>query len=582
MKPFDPRLIREASAARGYLIGAVIFGVATTALVLAQAGLLAHVIAHASGGVNVLRASLIALAAVLVARALATYGAEAMSLRAAAAVKSQLRRKLLRRIVSLGPQWLGRRSHGELITLAGRGLDALDPYFARYLPQLVLSAIIPVAVLARIAGVDLTSAVTIGVTLPLIPIFMALIGWHTQTRIDRQWLLLRRLAGHFLDVVEGLPTLKVFGRAKAQADNIRRVTEEHRLATMATLRIAFLSALVLELIATLSTALVAVEVGLRLLAGHLGYEQALLVLLLAPEAYLPLRAVGTQYHAAAEGVAAAKDVLDVLDTASPASAVASAPISVGTRRTDLARDIVRFNDVTVRYPDRVVPALDRLTLTIHPGEHLALVGPSGAGKSTLLSVLLGFTPVTEGVVTIGAQELRALNPAGLTELRRQIAWVPQTAHLFNATIAANIRLGHPEATDRAVQQAANEAGLASTIKAMPAGIETPVGERGLLLSSGQRQRIAIARALLRDPALLLLDEPGAHLDADTAKTLIGELRSYANGRTIVIVTHEPAWAADADRVVHLEAGRLIERAPAGSVAATLGRSLAAAGSAGLA
>jgi thiol reductant ABC exporter CydD subunit len=553
--------MREAGAARGYLIGTVAFGVLTTGLVLAQAGLLAHVIANATRGAGPLRTSLLALAAVLLGRALMTYGGEAMALRAAAATKSQLRRKLLRRIIALGPQWLGGRSQGELITLAGRGLDALDPYFARYLPQLVLSAIIPVAVLARIAGTDLTSAVTIGVTLPLIPVFMALIGWQTQVRIDRQWLLLRSLAGHFLDVVEGLPTLKIFGRAKAQAETIRQITEEHRLATMATLRITFLSALVLELIATLSTALVAVEVGLRLLAGHLGYEQALLVLLLAPEAYLPVRAVGAQYHAAAEGVAAAKDVLDVLEVELDRVEAAPGALPVDV---NLARDDVTFSSVTVCYPGRTTPALDQLDLVVGPGEHVALVGPSGAGKSTVLSVLLGFTPVSAGDVSIGAQDLRELDEPGWAQLRRQIAWVPQTAHLFSGTIASNIRLSSPGADDRAVQEAAELAGLTTTLKAMPAGLATPVGERGSQLSSGQRQRVAIARALLRDPALLLLDEPGAHLDADTAAALIKDLRRYSVGRTLVIVTHEPAWAAGADRVVRIEAGRAIpaERAAA--------------------
>jgi ATP-binding cassette subfamily C protein CydD len=567
MKPLDPRLLREAEAARGYLIGAIVCGAASTGLVLAQAGLLAHVIAHASQGIGALRVSVIALLAVLAARALATYGSEAMALRAAAATKSQLRRKLLRRIVDLGPQWLNQRSHGEVITLAGKGLDALDPYFARYLPQLVLSAVIPVAVLLRIAGTDLVSAVTIAVTLPLIPVFMALIGWQTQRRIDRQWTLLSRLGGHFLDVVEGLPTLKVFGRAKAQAETIRRVTEEHRRATMATLRITFLSALVLELIATLSTALVAVEVGLRLLAGHLGYEQALLVLLLAPEAYLPLRAVGAQYHAAAEGVAAAKDVLDVLET--PAMPASVRPSQSQPAGVDLLRDAVTFQDVTVNYQGRPVPALDQLNLTLYPGQHVALIGPSGAGKSTLLSVLLGFTTVTAGTARIGAHDLSRLDSSKWSALRRQIAWVPQTAHLFDGTIASNIRLGDPDADDLAVARAAELAGLSTTLQAMPSGLQTPVGERGLQLSTGQRQRVAIARALVRDPALLLLDEPGAHLDADTAAALIADLRRYSIGRTLLIVTHEPAWAAGADRLVHLEAGRVLAHGPAFGDSASL-------------
>lgn len=553
------------------MAGAVVSGIVMTGLVLAQAGLLAHVIAHASAGIRPLRASLVALAVVLLARACVAYGGEALALRAAAKTKSQLRRKLLRHILGLGPQWLGRRSHGELVALAGRGLDALDPYFARYLPQLVLSAIVPVAVLARIAGSDLASAVTIGVTLPLIPIFMALIGWHTQARTERQWKLLSRLAGHFLDVVEGLPTLKAFGRAKAQAQTIRRVTEQHRQATMATLRITFLSSLVLELIATLSTALVAVEVGLRLLSGNLGYESALLVLLLAPEVYLPLRSVGSQFHAAAEGVAAAADVLDVLDEElqggdgrTGAGADAGAAF-----RIDLRSQAIHFDWVSVRYPDRSRPALDGLCACIVPGEHIAIVGPSGAGKSTLLSLLLGFIQPSAGAVRVGDVDLPELGQEGMARLRRQMAWVPQNAHLFGGSIADNIRLGEPQASLADVGLAAEQAGLSALLAELPEGLDSPVGERGSLLSTGQRQRVAIARALLRDPAVLLMDEPGAHLDAATADEVIAGISGMSGGdrRTLIVVTHDPVWAGGADRVLRLESGRLVEArvlAPSGS------------------
>jgi ATP-binding cassette, subfamily C, bacterial CydD len=578
VRPLDPRLVRQAGAARGFLAGTVVSGLVMTGLVLAQAGLLAHVIAHASLGVRALSASLIALGLVVIARAAVAYGGEALALRAAAATKSQLRRKLLRRIMDLGPQWLGRRSHGELVTLAGRGLDALDPYFARYLPQLVLSAIVPVAVLARIAGADLASAVTIAVTLPLIPIFMALIGWHTQARTQRQWKLLTRLGGHFLDVVEGLPTLKAFGRAKAQAQTIRRVTEEHRHATMATLRITFLSSLVLELIATLSTALVAVEVGLRLLSGNLGYESALLVLLLAPEVYLPLRSVGSQFHAAAEGVAAAADVLDVLDEQlagepDPASALPA-------HRVDLRSEPIRFDRVTVRYPDRSDAALEELCVSLHPGEHVAVVGPSGAGKSTMLALILGFTQATEGAVRIGGIALRDLDPGGMAGLRGQIAWVPQNAHLFGGSIADNIRLGAPGADGQAVALAAERAGLAAMLADLPAGVDSPVGERGHRLSTGQRQRVAIARALLRDPALLLLDEPGAHLDAETAEEVIAGISGFGARRTLIVVTHDPAWAAGADRVLRLEGGRLVTPMRGTDVSAMNDRRLSPAGAGG--
>ena len=316
MKPFDRRLLRYASAARGYLLLTVGLGLAGTALILAQAGLLAHALATAAAGHGraALSGTLAVLLVVLAARAAASYGGEVTALRAAATIKSQLRRRLTAHALRLGPAWLGGQQAGEITTLATKGLDALDNYFARYLPQLVLACLVPIAVLVRVGLADWVSAVVIGVTLPLIPVFAVLVGLHTKAQTRRQWMLLGRLGGHFLDVVEGLPTLKVFGRAGPQADVIAQVTDAHRRATMSTLRVAFLSALVLELAATLATALVAVEVGLRLLAGHMGYQTALLVLLLTPEAYLPLRAVGAQFHASVEGAAAAEQAFGILET----------------------------------------------------------------------------------------------------------------------------------------------------------------------------------------------------------------------------------------------------------------------------
>jgi ATP-binding cassette, subfamily C, bacterial CydD len=320
VRPADPRLLRHARAARGYLVTTVAAGLAGTALILAQAGLLAHALARAARSGTIapsLAVTVLALILVVAARAAVSYGGETAALRAAASVTSQLRRALADRAVRLGPAWLRNQPPGEIATLATRGLDGLDPFFARYVPQLVLAVLVPVAVVARVAASDWISALLIAATLPLIPLFAVLVGWHTKARTQRQWRLLATLGGHFLDVVEGLPTLKIFGRARAQEQVIGRVTGEYRTATMSALRVAFLSALVLELAAAIATALVAVEVGLRLLYGHMAYETALLVLLLTPEAFLPLRAVGAQFHASMEGAAAAGRVLDILDTEPP-------------------------------------------------------------------------------------------------------------------------------------------------------------------------------------------------------------------------------------------------------------------------
>jgi ATP-binding cassette subfamily C protein CydD len=385
VKPLDPRLLRYSAAARGYLVVTVVLGLAVTGLILIQASLLARLLAGAATGTGtaVLAGAAGLLLAVLLGRAAASYGGEVTALRAAAAVKSQLRRRLTDHALRLGPSWLARNRSGEVTTLATRGLDGLDAYFARYLPQLVLACLVPLAVLIRIAFADWISAVVIGVTLPLIPVFAILVGLHTKATTQRQWRLLSRLGGHFLDVVEGLPTLKLFGRARPQAEVIGEVTDQYRQATMSTLRVAFLSGFVLELAAALATALVAVEVGLRLLAGHLSYQTALLVLLLTPEAYLPLRAVGAQFHASTEGAAAAQDVFEILDTPVPAETrtpkapgAAKAP-AASDRTVSLRTDAIKLTGVGLAYPGRG-DALSGVNLTIRPGDKITLTGPRSA------------------------------------------------------------------------------------------------------------------------------------------------------------------------------------------------------------
>ncbi|MGO9144206.1 MAG: thiol reductant ABC exporter subunit CydD [Streptosporangiaceae bacterium] len=584
MRPVDRRLLQQAGAARGYLIFTVVLGLISAILVLSQAGLLARALSGAARGhgLGALSWTLIALLAVVLARAAAAGGGEVAALRAAATVKSQLRRKLTAHALRLGPAWLDRQPVGEIATVATKGLDALDAYFARYLPQLVLACVVPLAVLARILAADWISAVLIAVTLPLIPVFAVLVGLHTRAQTQRQWRLLAALGGHFLDVVEGLPTLKVFGRASTQAAIIGRVTSEHRTATMSTLRVAFLSSLVLELAAALATALVAVEVGLRLLGGHLSYQTALVILLLTPEAYLPLRNVGAQFHASMEGVAAAGRVLDILDVPlpqvpagapagpepasppplSPPGAPACAlPARVPpARRPDLRRDLIALTDVTLAYPGRDEQALDRVSLTIRPGERIALTGPSGAGKTTLLALLLRFLDPASGRIEAGGTDLLMI-PASWW--RRQLAWVPQHPYLFAGTAAQNIALGRPGAGRPAVEQAAAAAGAAGFIEDLPAGYDTPLGERAARLSAGQRQRIALARAFLRDAPLLLLDEPTAHLDPQSAAGIRGAIETLMAGRTVILVTHAAGLVAGADQVLALDRGRLAGAAALG-------------------
>ncbi|WP_184931138.1 thiol reductant ABC exporter subunit CydD [Streptomyces nymphaeiformis] len=540
VKPIDPRLLRYARATRLFLVAVVVLGLVGAALVIAQAMLIAEIVVGAfqkAQSVSDLTTALLLLAGVAVARGLVSWLTELAAHRASAAVKSELRGRLLGRAAALGPGWLSGQKAGSLIALATRGVDALDDYFARYLPQLGLAVVVPVAVLARIVTEDWVSAAIIVVTLPLIPVFMILIGWYTQARMDRQWKLLSRLSGHFLDVVAGLPTLKIFGRAKAQAESIRAITSEYRVATMRTLRIAFISSFALELLSTLSVALVAVTIGMRLVHGELDLYTGLVILVLAPEAYLPLRQVGAQYHAAAEGLAAAEEIFEVLEAPVRGAGTGAVPASV---RVELDR-------VTVRHAGRAEPSLDAATLTVEPGETVALVGPSGAGKSTLLDVVLGFAvPQEGGSVRVGGVDLGSLD---LEEWRSRIAWVPQRPYLFAGTVAENVRLARPDASDSAVREALRDAGADGFVAGLPRGIETVLGEDGAGLSAGQRQRLALARAFLADRPVLLLDEPTAALDGVTEAGVVEAVRRLAAGRTVLLVVHRPALLAVADRVV---------------------------------
>ncbi|HEU4675415.1 MAG TPA: thiol reductant ABC exporter subunit CydD [Motilibacteraceae bacterium] len=539
MKPLDPRLVRHARATVPFLAGSVALGVLTAGCVLVQAGVLAHAVSAAfldGASIASLRGDVLLLLGVVLVRALTGWGQEALAARSSSTVKSQLRSAVLRRAMALGPAWMSGQRSGRLVQLATRGVDALDPYFARYLPQLVLTAVVTPLVLARIALADWISGVIVLITLPLVPVFMALVGWRTQTVQQRQWSSLQRLSAHFLDVVDGLPTLKVFGRAKAQERSIEQVTGDYRRATMKVLRVSFLSAFVLELAATLSVALVAVDVGLRLLDGRVALETALLVLVLAPEAYLPLRQVGASYHAAAEGVAAAEEVLAVLDEPLPPAADSVLPF-VGVTGLEV-------QGVSVSY-DRSEHALPPTSLVLRPGEVTALVGPSGAGKSTLLAVLLGFARPTTGRVLVGGVDLA---DADLAAWRRQVAWVPQRVGLLAGTVADNVRLGHPDAGLAEVRRALSLAAAADLDPALP------LAEDGAGLSTGQRQRIALARAFLhaeRVAGLLLLDEPTSALDGASEAHVVASLRELSRDRCVLVVVHRPALAAAADRVVRV-------------------------------
>jgi thiol reductant ABC exporter CydD subunit len=551
--PVDRRLLREAAPARRALSCAVALGLLTTALVLGQAVVLADLLSDALGADAPDPRALAVLGGLLAARAGVAWLAGAVSARCSAEVKSELRMRLLSRSLEQGPTFLTRNRTGEVAALATRGVDALDPWFCRFLPQLVLSAVVPVAVIAVLATVDLLSAVVVACTVPLIPVFMILVGLHTRSRTERSWAVLQALAGHFLDTVRGMPTLRVYGRAKAQTASVRAITDAQRVATMAALRVAFLSALVLELLATLSVALVAVEVGLRLIHGSIAYEAALLVLLLAPEAYLPLRRVGAEYHASQEGAAASRRVFALLDEleAEARSAGTAAPTHWPAHEGLSARAL------ELSFPGLAEPVLRDVSLDVVRGQVTAVTGPSGSGKSTLLAVIAALRVPDGGSVLLDGAGV----PGGdVDHWRRRVAWLGQTPRLCGS-VRDLVRLGDPAADDAAVLSALDRVGLRSFADAV-------VHDDGSGLSVGQQRRVCLARALLRidgGAELLLLDEPTQSLDPHSAAVIRDVVCDLPRRLVVVIATHDPTLAARCDQVLGLRDGvlhQLPRRTPA--------------------
>lgn len=552
MPAVDRRLLSHTRGTRIFLVLSAVIGTAQAVLILLQAWLLAGIIADAFLGglaIDELRGPVAGLAATLLGRAGLAWIAEIVAQRCSAAVKSELRMRFLEKIVALGPRWLTGERSGELTTLATRGIDALDDYFSRYLPQLVLVGVVPLVVAARMLTADWLSAVIVVVTLPLIPIFMVLVGLTTKAATARHWSTLQGLAHHFLDVLAGIGTLKVFGRSRAQVETIRRLADQQRRTTLATLRIAFLSSLVLELVATLSVALVAVSVGLRLVDGRLDLETALLVLILAPEAYLPLRLLGAHYHSSAEGLAAADELFAVIEQDCPES---------GRAIADPTAAIV-LDSVTVHGRDASEPAVSDLSIVIPPGLVTGIVGPSGGGKSTLLGLLLGTVRPDQGRVLAGGIDLM---DADVARRRHDVAWMGQDPVLFAGTVAENICLGRGPSASGGAGDGASDPGdrlrdeLAVRRAARAAQVDVPLdlvlGERGDGISAGQRRRIALARAILRDAPVLLLDEPTESVDPGTEQALLESLPNAFAGRTVVLVTHRPALLDLCDHVIRLD------------------------------
>lgn len=534
-------------------------GIGTTVCLVAQAVLLGSIVQqvlldHAPRDRVV--PQLVGLCGTFMFRAACSWSGELAAHRTSAQVTSTLRRQLLARAVALGPSWLATERTGELAASATQGVEALDAYFARYLPTAVLAALTPVVLLTFILWTDWPSFIILAVTASVIPLFMVLLGLEAKRTASNQWARLSGLSATFYDLLQGLPTLRAFGRARSGRRTLERANEEFRATTMSTLRVAFLSSLALEVLASVGTALVALFLGLRLLDGTVQLGMALAILVLAPEVYLPLRRAGAEFHASAEGQAAAERILDILDDGDQATEDRSSREAGGEHDLPVvAGNTIRLTDVEVRYPGRSVPVLDGVDLTIEPGEHLAITGESGSGKSTLLSVMMGFVEPSHGAVTVGGVDLRSLS---LRDWRRQIAWVPQRPYLVRGTIGDNLLLGNPDADSPALSRSIELSGLSGLVERLPGGLDTPVGEGGITLSAGERQRIALGRAILRDVPLVLLDEPTAHLDADREASLRDALGPWLDGRTVVVAAHRRGLVGRVDRTATLVGGQIVE------------------------
>ena len=540
-RPLDPRLLRYARGVRSLLLGSVVVAGLTAALVVAQAFSLGYVVSEVFiGGATLddVMPVITLLAGIVVGRALLSAFGDILAQRSATRTSRELRAAMLAHVVRLGPVWLSGERRGQVATLATRGIDSVEPYVSRYLPQLVIAVVVPLTVGIAILTQDLLAAVIVAVTAPLIPVFMILIGLYTQSATAKQWSTLGVLSGHFLDVVAGLPTLKAFRRETAQSKRMAEIDRRYRKATVSVLRISFLSSLTLELLASLSVAVVAVAIGIRLVYGEIDLQTGLTVLILAPEVYLPIRMVGAQFHAAADGIDAAEQVFEILGTE---------PATTGTR-TDVPSGPVVVDGVGVTYPGSEVVALLPSSVTIEPGRVTAVVGPSGAGKSTLLAVLQAFVAPTTGAVRVGDADLADLDA---TVWRSRLGVVAQDPVLVGPTVADDVRLRRPAATDAAVDAALREAGLDPAT--LPDGAATRVGDLASDVSAGQRRRVALARVLLDPPPLVLLDEPTAGLDDDAEADVVAAVRLLAaRGSAVVVVAHRPGLVQPGDTVLTLE------------------------------
>lgn len=543
---------------------AVTVGLFAGLLLIAQAWLLAktvNAVVFDDAHLTDVQPYLWAMLGIFLLRAVLVWLSEQTAFQAATQVKLALRQHLYAHVRQLGPAWLSNERSGDIINTLSDGIEALEAYYARYLPIMTLVALVPLAILVFVLGSDGWSALIMLVTAPLIPLFMIMVGKGAEKRNQQQWRTLARMSAHFLDTLQGLTTLRLFNASRREADMIANVSEQYRLRSMSVLRVAFLSSFLLEFLATVSIALVAVWIGFRLFWGEMDFFYGFFVLLLAPEFYLPLRTMGTHYHARMEAIGAAERMVEILNTPLPENTAQQQTLQQTLQHTpqtsvlpDLRTQTISLQHLHFSYPDGR-RALNDTDLVIHPGETLALVGSSGSGKTTLINVLMGFLHPQQGRILVGDTPL---NQLAMETWRQQLAWLPQQSRLFPGTVADNIRLGVPDASDEHVTHAARLAQADDFIQSLPNGYNTSIGEAGQGLSGGQVQRIALARAFLRDAPLVILDEATANLDQRSETRIQHALQTLAQDRTMVMIAHRLRTVQQADRIAVMDQGEITQ------------------------
>lgn len=504
-------------------------------------------------GLSQVAVPLTLLLLVMIARALHVWWSEVTAQSTACTVKKTLRQRLFAHLLRLGPLYAKGERSGELVQTLTEGVESLDAYFSQFVPQLCTTLFIPAVILIAVFTIDWLSGVLLLVTLPLLPFFMMLIGKQAKAMTQRRWQVLSQMSAHFLDVLQGLPTLKLFGRSQVQRETVRRISEHFGEMTMKVLRIAFLSSLVLEMGATICTALVAVEIGLRLLYGTMPFTQAFFVLLLTPEFFGPLRSLGTQFHASMSGSAGAQRIFDLLEVPVQEQRQHSHLASVPRKPRSL-----QFQDVSVSYylPDgKRQSALHSVSFSMQVGKKVVLVGPTGAGKSTIVHLLLRFLEPEQGNICIDGLPIHCFP---VEQWRKQIAWQPQRPMLFDLTIMENIRIGRSDATLDEVIRAARQACIHDDIQALPQGYDTVIGERGARLSGGQIQRVSLARAILKNAPILVLDEATSTLDSESETQVLRVIETLALDRIVLMIAHRLNTIRTADQIIVLHEGKVVD------------------------